>query len=242
MTNYILITGASSGIGRSISIELAKNGYQCILVGRSLERLKQTQTLLDGQSHIIFNGDINDDDFKNYLLENMPNIIGLIHAAGIIKLLPWKFINKIDFTKIMETNFYAPFFLTQSLLIKKKLNDRGSIVFISSISGPLIGSKGNLMYSSSKSAVNGMIKTLALELAPRRIRVNSISAGMILSEMWTNGENSISEEQLNRDILKYPLGYGKPSDLAKLTKFLVSDDSSWITGSTIVADGGFTIQ
>lgn len=242
MSNSILITGASSGIGRSIAIELSKNGYKCILLGRSQEKLKMTLEMLSGQDHLSFHGDINDNDFKNHVVDNIPILSGLIHAAGIIKLAPFKFIKKSDFYSIMETNCFSPFFLSQAILSKKKISDFSSIVFISSISGPIIGSKGNLMYSTSKSALNGMVKTLALELAHRKIRVNAISAGMIMSEMWTDHDNAISLEQLQADSLKYPLGYGKPSDLAFLVKFLISNESGWITGSTIVADGGFTIQ
>ena len=156
--------------------------------------------------------------------------------------MPLKFINKDDFDKIMNTNLFSPFFLTQSLIKKKKILNDSSILFISSISGPIIGSKGNLMYSASKSAINGIVKVLALELAEKKIRVNSISAGMIYSNMWKEENNPISSEQLIQDSKKYPLGYGKPSDVASLASFLVSNESTWITGSTIVIDGGFTIQ
>ena len=142
----------------------------------------------------------------------------------------------------MNTNLFSPFFLTQSLIKKKKLLNESSILFISSISGPIIGSKGNMMYSASKSAVNGIIKVLALELADKKIRVNAISAGMIYSDMWKGDNNIITSDQLIQDSKKYHLGYGKPSDVASLSSFLVSNESTWITGSTIVLDGGFTIQ
>ena len=98
------------------------------------------------------------------------------------------------------------------------------------------------MYSASKSAINGMVKVLALEFADKKIRVNAISAGMIYSEMWKENNNSVSLEQLNIDSKKYPLGYGEPKDVASLASFLISNESKWITGSTIVLDGGFTIQ
>jgi NAD(P)-dependent dehydrogenase (short-subunit alcohol dehydrogenase family) len=242
MKGNILITGASSGIGREISIKLSELGYQCILTARNLEELKNTLGMMSGANHSIISGDINDHLFINKISDEINNLTGLIHSAGIIKLLPLKFINKEDFEKIMNTNLYAPFFLTQSLIKKKKILNDSSVLFISSISGPLIGSKGNLMYSASKSAVNGIVKVLALELADKKIRVNAISAGMIYSDMWKEGKNIISSDQLIQDSKKYPLGYGKPSDVASLASFLVSKDSAWITGSTIVLDGGFTIQ
>ena len=180
--------------------------------------------------------------FVDNIADQISELSGIIHSAGIIKLLPMKFINREDFDKIMNTNLFAPFFLTQALFKKRKIRNESSILFISSISGPVIGSKGNLMYSASKSAINGIIKVLALELAERKIRVNAISAGMIFSEMWKDNNTIVSSEQLIIDSQKYPLGYGKPSDVASLASFLISSESEWITGSTIVLDGGFTIQ
>lgn len=242
MIGQILITGASSGIGREISIKLSELGYQCVLTGRNLKELEITLSKMSGDNHTIFSGDINDNIFINKISDEINHLNGLIHSAGIIKLLPFKFITRDDFDKIMNTNLFSPFFLTQALLKKKKLLNNSSILFISSISGPIVGSKGNMMYSASKSAVNGIIKVLALELADKKIRVNTVSAGMIYSDMWQGDKNMISPDQLIQDSKKYPLGYGKPSDVASLASFLVSNESTWITGSTIVLDGGFTIQ
>jgi NAD(P)-dependent dehydrogenase (short-subunit alcohol dehydrogenase family) len=242
MDNYVLITGASSGIGRSIATTLSELGYNCVITGRNPERLDKSLCNLKGKGHMIFTGNLNDDNFITKLACDVPMLSGIVHAAGIIKLLPWKFVNKKDFTDIMETNCFAPFFLTQSLLKFKKVSEGGSIVFISSISGPIVGSKGNLMYSASKSAVNGMVKTLALELSGKKIRVNAINAGMVLTEMWSDENNPLSNEQLIKDKERYPLGYGIPEDVSGLTSFLLSDNAKWITGATMVADGGFSIQ
>jgi NAD(P)-dependent dehydrogenase (short-subunit alcohol dehydrogenase family) len=155
--------------------------------------------------------------------------------------MPHKFIKKNDFDEIMNINFFAPFFLTQRLLKQKKIVDYGSIVFLSSISGPVIGSKGNLMYSASKSAINGIVKTLALELSEKK-RVNSICAGMVNTEMWKSDTKLVSTEQLNLSSKLYPLGFGEPGHVANLASFLISQESIWITGSSVIADGGFTIQ
>ena len=242
MLGKILITGASSGIGRSIAIKLSTIGYDCIIVGRNFDRLKSTYDDLSGNGHLYLNGDINDEDFLDKFSSHIGEINGIVHAAGIIKLQPFQFVKKEDFLQILNTNLLSPFFLTQKLFNSKKILNQSSIVFISSISGPIIGSKGNLMYSSSKSAVNGLIKTLALELAKKKIRVNAISAGMIVTELWTNNSSKLTSEQFYQDSLKYPLGYGKPEDIASIVSYLISEDSSWITGSTIVVDGGFTIQ
>ena len=241
MSNFILVTGASSGIGRSVSVKLAEKGYQCILSGRNLEKLRFTLSLLKGEGHLIFEGDLIDEDFQDFISHNTPMLSGIVHSAGVIKLVPSKFINKNDFDEIMNINFFAPFFLTQRLLKLKKIIDHGSIVFLSSISGPIVGSKGNLMYSASKSAINGIVKVLALELAEKKIRVNSISAGMVNTEMWKN-QKFITTEQLNLNSKLYPLGFGEPEYVANITSFLISEESVWITGSSVVADGGFTIQ
>lgn len=242
MTKNILITGASSGIGREIAIRLSQLNYTCILTGRNIKELETTLDKMSGENHLFFSGDLNDELFIEHISNEIENLVGIIHSAGIIKLLPLKFINRAEFDKIMNTNLFAPFFLTQALIKKKKLLNSSSVLFISSISGPIIGSKGNLMYSASKSAVNGIVKVLALELADKKIRVNAISAGMVISEMWDNKSGVVSAEQLIQDSKRYPLGYGKPSDVASLTAFLISSESSWITGSTIVLDGGFSIQ
>ncbi|MHA8053739.1 SDR family NAD(P)-dependent oxidoreductase [Aquirufa sp. OSTEICH-129A] len=242
MSIKILITGASSGIGREVSIKLSLIGYDCILTGRNSKELDKTLSMMSGSNHLIFSGDLNEQKFIDYLSTEVCELSGIVHCAGIIKLMPFKFINKVEFDKIMETNLFSPFFLTQALFKKKKLLFGCSVIYISSISGPIIGSKGNLMYSASKSAINGIVKVLALELSEKNIRVNAISAGMIYSEMWENNNKNISKDQLLEDSKKYPLGYGEPSDVASLVSFLVSSESKWITGSTIVLDGGFTIQ
>lgn len=242
MHRYILITGASSGIGRAISVKLSQNNFKCILVGRSVDKLEETCSLLNGQGHLIFDGDINDESFQIRIANEIPSIDGLVHSAGIIKLVPWKFVKKNDFELIMHTNFFSPFFLTQSILKTKKLLNGSSIIFISSISGPVVGAKGNLMYSASKSAINGLVKTLSLELADKKIRVNAINPGMVLTEMWKDNATVVTDEQLHSNSKLYPLGYGTPENIAGLILFLISNDSSWITGTAIIADGGFTIQ
>jgi NAD(P)-dependent dehydrogenase (short-subunit alcohol dehydrogenase family) len=238
----ILITGASSGIGKATATLLAASGAKCIICGRDSDRLNSLLNTLKGDAHQVIVADISIEEGLKNIAESSPQIDGIVHSAGVIQLLPFRAISAKAFEKIMSVNLYAPFFLTQALLKKKKINNQAAITFISSISGNIIGSKGNLMYSASKSAVNGMMRVLALELADRKIRVNCISAGMVKTEMWLNDNMVVSEEQLAKDEEKYPLGYGKPEDVANIAAFLASDGAKWITGSTIVADGGFTIQ
>jgi NAD(P)-dependent dehydrogenase (short-subunit alcohol dehydrogenase family) len=238
----ILITGASSGIGKSTAILCASLGATCILAGRNEDRLNSVLVNLNGSGHYVIQADISEQDEIRKLCENCLNLDAIIHSAGIIQLLPYRSISISAFEKMMKINLYAPFFITQTLLKKKKINNGSAITFISSISGPIIGSKGNLIYSASKSGVNGMTKVLALELAEKRIRVNSISSGMVKTEMWVSENMVVSQEQLAKDEDRYPLGYGNPEDIANIAAFLVSDAAKWITGSSIVADGGFSIQ
>jgi NAD(P)-dependent dehydrogenase (short-subunit alcohol dehydrogenase family) len=238
----ILITGASSGIGKATALLCASLGAKCILSGRDDNRLNTVLNALTGENHVSIRADISDQADIKKLCEDSPNLDGIIHCAGIIQLLPLRAISLGAFERMINVNLYAPFFITQALLKKKKINESSAITFISSISGPIIGSKGNLMYSASKSAVNGMIRVLALELAEKKIRVNGVSAGMVKTEMWINDNMQVSTEQLSKDEEKYPLGYGEAEDVANIAAFLVSDAAKWITGSTIIADGGFSIQ
>ena len=237
----ILVSGASSGIGRETAILLSNSGYNCIIVGRDAKRLKETFYMLKGENHRLLLFDFNKLNDLEKLIFELPILDGIFHCAGVIKLKPFQFVNQHEFLDIFNTNFFAPFFLTQNLYKKKKIANHASIVFMSSISGNVIGSKGNIMYSATKSAMNGIVKTLALELSNQRIRVNAISAGMVKTEMWAN-EKTITDDYLKIDELKYPFGYGRPNDISELALFLLSDRSKWITGSSIIIDGGFTIQ
>lgn len=236
----ILITGASSGIGRATSVLCAKYGSKVIIVGRNESRLKETYAMLNGVGHSMIVQDITVD--LSAMIDRVPNIDGLVNAAGIIKLMPFKFLSELELDNIFKINFRAPFKLTQLLLKSKKFKKEASIVFISSLAGNVIASKGHLAYSTSKSALNALVKTIALELAPSRLRVNAILPGMVKTEMIKSFLDSLTEEQLNNDEKKYPLGYGSPEDIANATVFLLSKSSGWITGSSLIIDGGFSIQ
>jgi NAD(P)-dependent dehydrogenase (short-subunit alcohol dehydrogenase family) len=237
----ILITGATSGIGKQIAIASVDCGAKVIFCGRSEERLAQLNKLY-GDKHRYIKVNLALDEDINELSDIDIQLDGVVHCAGIMKTLPAKFVDREALHEIMNTNFYAPALLTSNLLKKKKIKKGASIIFISSIGGNFIASKGNSMYSASKCAVNGYAKVLALELSGLSIRVNTINPGMIKTEMWSPEISSISQEQILEDEKRYPLGYGDPTDVAEATVFLLSKKSKWITGSNIVLDGGFTIQ
>lgn len=237
----ILVTGASSGIGKATAIAAAAQGASVFLTGRNEGRLKATLSQLKPGDHYFLPADLTQESSIENLVSKLNELDGVVHAMGMMNTLPYKFINRHALNEIMEVNFTAPTLLTQSLLKAKKINKSGSIVFISSIAGNTIGSKGNSLYSATKGALNGAAKVLALELAAQKIRVNTLSPGMVKTEMWAQS-SSFSSEQLAEDEKRYPLGYGSPEDVAGAAVFLLSDAGRWITGADLILDGGFTIQ
>jgi len=237
----ILVTGASSGIGKSIAIECSRLGAKLIITGRNKERLNETYIHLEGSSHQQSIADISTDEGIASLCKNLPQLDGVVHVAGIVKTKPFQFLNRQELDLVMNTNFYGPVLLTNVLLRNKVIKRHASLVFISSISGIFCSFVGNSAYSASKGALNGIIKGMALDLAPKNIRVNSVIPGMIDTEILTEG--SISDEDLIEDRKQYPLGrYGKPEDVAFAVIFLLSDASNWATGSNILLDGGYTLK
>lgn len=236
----ILVTGASSGIGRSIAIECSKMQATLIIVGRNKERLKQTFSQLAGDGHMEVEIDLNNLNKVNDFISEIKNLDGIVHCAGIIKTCPTKFIKRGDLNEIFNTNLFAPIELTQLILEKKKLNKGASVVCISSVAGGIVANKGNALYSASKGAINAYSKVLALELSSRKIRVNTILPGMINTELLKNC--TVEKEEFDADELKYPLGYGEPSDIAYATIYLLSDAARWMTGTNIIIDGGLTLQ
>lgn len=237
----ILITGASSGIGRSIAIECSKLGAHVIITGRNKLRLNETFLSLIGYGHKQIIADFTDELSINNLLQEITLLNGIVHSAGIVNPKPFGFITRDDLDQILNVNLVGPSILTNSLLRKKQISKSASIVFISSISGVLISSVGGSLYSSSKGAINGMIKGMALDLASKQIRVNSVMPGVIETEIFE--KTSVSNEDLIKDRIKYPLRrHGTPKDVAYATIFLLSDASSWITGTNLLIDGGFTLM
>ena len=236
----ILVTGASSGIGKGIAIECAKLGAKLIITGRNPERLNDTLNDLLGVDHTSVIADISTDEGISALCENLPQLDGVVHVAGIVKPKPFQFLNRNELEIIMNTNFYGPILLTNTMLRKKNIKKGSSLVFISSISGTICSYIGGSAYSASKGAINGILKGIALDLAPKSIRVNSIIPGMVDTGILV--ESAISTEDLIEDRKRYPLGrYGTPKDVAFAAIYLLSDASSWVTGSNILLDGGYTL-
>jgi NAD(P)-dependent dehydrogenase (short-subunit alcohol dehydrogenase family) len=216
-------------------------GAKLLITGRSKERLNDTFNALEGEGHQQFVADLKNLYETTHLNNYISELHGIVHCAGMVKTLPFHYITKEQLELIMNINFTAPIILTQQMIKNKLLKRGASIVFISSISGVFISLPGNSMYSASKGAINGIIKGMALDLAAKGIRVNSVNPGMIQTEILNEGV--ISNDQLKEDIKKYPLNrYGKPEEVAYAVIYLLSDASAWVTGSNLLIDGGYTLK
>ena len=237
----VLVTGASSGIGKAIAVECSKMGASVIITGRNEERLHQTFELLErGNLHKEIVCDLQSEEKIRELTEQLPVLNGIVHAAGIVKTLPFQFISSMELNNIFDVNFFAPVLLSQILTKTKKISKEASIVFISSINGPVTALVGNSMYAASKAAVVAMAKNMALELASKKVRVNCILPGMTETPM-IQLEN-ITQEQLEADKKLYPLKrYGKPEEIAYAAVYFLSDASAWTTGASLIIDGGITL-
>ena len=231
----ILVTGASSGIGRGIAMACSRMGASVVLNGRNEGRLNETLSMLDGQGHRLAVADIADLNQLEAMVYALPKLDGIVHCAGIGQRVLCKQLEESDFDSVMDTNFKAPVMLQTQVLKQKKLNKRASIVFIASIASES-PSVGNAIYSASKGAIISYANCLTVELAPRKIRVNCISPAMVWTDLVLKG--GVSEEELKEDEQKYPLKrYGTPEDIANLAIYMLSDASSWMTGSNVRITG-----
>lgn len=232
----ILITGASSGIGRGIAIACSCMGASVILIGRNEVRLKETCSKLQETDNCFYSCDLTSPKAVEGMVEQLPALDGIVHCAGVGQRIPAKMLTAEDIDNVMNVNFKAPVMLQKELLRQKKVNRKASIVFIASIAS-WSPSKGNSIYSASKGAIISYAKCLSLELAPRLIRVNTISPAMVWTDLIING--GVDEEMLKEDEQLYPLKrYGTPEDIGNLAVYLLSDASAWMTGSDISITGG----
>ena len=231
----ILVTGASSGIGRAIAISCSQQGARVILNGRNQLRLQATLEALAGEGHEAMQADLTDAEQRQALAEQVPQLDGVVHCAGIGSRVLCKMLEEQDVSRVMQANFKAPVLLQAELLREKKIAKEASIVFIASAAATM-PSVGNAIYSASKAATIAYAKCLAQELANRKIRVNCISPAMVWTDLALVGA---SREELEQDQLKYPLKrYAQPEDITGAAIYLLSDASSWVTGSNMELTGG----
>ena len=236
----ILITGATSGIGRTTAIECSKMGATVFLSARNDARLRETLAQMEGNSHQLIVADLTNEEDIKALVEQLPQLDGVVCAAGISMLKPIQVLAEKDIQTIFATNYSAPVLLTKTLAKKRKLNSEASLVFISSVSGNGNTATALSLYGSSKSALNSFAKYAALEFSGKHIRCNTICPGRIETSLLQN--QTMSTEDIEKDIAKYPLHrYGKPEEVALAAVYLLSDATKWITGTSIVIDGGRTL-
>ena len=240
----ILVTGASSGIGRGIAIACAQMGATVILNGRNRERLEETLTLMEGANHVIMVADLSCQEELESLSDASPELQGWVNSAGIPKVCPIKYFNRSDVEEIINVNSVANMMLLSLLVKKKKLRRGASVVFISSISGVYVGTAGDTSYCASKGAVNGFTKGAAIELAGQGIRVNSINPGLVPTSILELANSKLGDNHVVEIMVeKYPLKrLGKPEDIGNGAVYLLSDASAWMTGQNLVIDGGVSIS
>ncbi len=234
----ILVTGASSGIGRRIAITCAEFGAKLIITGRDRERLAATFTALPGQDHMQVLADLDKQEDIDRLVAEAGLINGLAHAAGFSKLVPLRLINRAHLDDMFSSNTFAPMLLVRGLLAKKRIAAGGSILFIASVASH-IGPMASSAYAASKSALLGMTRSLGQEVAKQGIRANCIAPGYVRTPLLDGLQGSGGNMENLFDLT--PLGMGEPEDIANTAVFFLADASRWITRNYFVVDGGLTV-
>lgn len=236
----ILVTGASSGIGRATAVLCSKMGASVVLTARNEQRLQDTISQMKGDGHKYIVADLSKQEDVNSLINDIDELDGIVNNAGMNKILPIQFVNSVELLSTMQVNALSPILLTQGLIKRKKIRKGGSIVFVSSIAGHTRSSVGNSMYCASKGAITGFVKCISKELASKHIRCNEILPGQSNTSIMSQG--AVSEEQMRELISRIPLKrLGEPSEIASGIVFFLSDAASYITGSSLIIDGGLSL-
>jgi NAD(P)-dependent dehydrogenase (short-subunit alcohol dehydrogenase family) len=236
----ILITGASSGIGRQVAISCSAMGAKVIITGRDEKRLAETYSLLKGEGHSQYICDLMDENHRNEMLDEIPVINGFVHSAGVVLPVPVKFIADKHLRHIMGVNFESAVLSVARLMKSKKFNDKASLVFFSSISVSYPYA-GGALYTASKGAIEAYSKNLAIEILPKKMRSNVIVPAMVKTPLYEETKNQSMYRSPEEYESKYPLGLGEPEDVANAAIYLLSDASKWVTGINLILDGGFSI-
>lgn len=236
----VLVTGASSGIGAATAIKCSEMGGAVQITGRDLHRLSTTLEKLNGKGHSSIVADLLIEEDVVRLSAEVPLLDGVVLCAGKGMTLPLGFATKEKIDSIFGIDFYSPMELLRLLVKHKKIAKGGSIVFVASVGGNFVFNPGGGVYGAAKAAFNAAMKFWAKELAPKSIRVNSVCPGMVETPLINRG--TLTQEQFEADKEKYPLKrYGRPEDIANGIIYLLSDASSWVTGHSLVIDGGVSI-
>lgn len=241
----ILVTGASSGIGRASARLISQLGAKVWITGRNESELRSTFSDLEGTGHHWEAFDLTSvEQIPNWILENAKEhgrLDGLVHMAGIHAARPLKVADEAFVDQILKVNVATAIGLARGLRHKKVRGEQSSLVFASSVAG-LVGEAGVSAYSASKGAIISLTRSLAIELAREQIRVNCVSPSVVETEMTQKFHESFTQDQLQEIKARHPLGLGQPRDVANLIAFLLSESARWITGSNMVIDGGYSAQ
>lgn len=236
----VLVTGASSGIGRATAIECSKMGARLIITARNEKRLSETLLQLEGEGHRTILAELTDQEQLNNLVKESGKIDGIAYCAGINFMSPLKFATKDKIDYVFNPNLFAPIELVRSFIKKKQINPGGSIAVVSSISGVTRCGVGNGIYGSAKSALTTWMKFLAKEIGSKNIRANSICPGMVETPLIHDGP--VTEAELEADKKRYPIQrYCRPEEIGYAMVYFLSDASAWVTGTNFIIDGGKSI-
>lgn len=242
----IIVTGVSSGIGQQVAISCSQMGAKVIMLARNEERLKETRKKLAGEGHHAISHDQTDLGHQKELVADIVaktgSIDGLVNCAGISTVLPLKLMTPVTVEQYFRTNVYGPIELTRQVLIIKNVSKEGaSVIFFASVMG-VVGENAKSLYSMTKGAVISGARSLAIEYAKKKIRVNVVSPGVVVTLI--NAHQSYIADPDKRAVLEgqHPLGLGQTEDVANACIYLLSDASRWVTGQNLVIDGGYTIR
>lgn len=236
----LIVTGASSGIGKATAILCAEMGAKVVAMGRNEQRLTETMAQLQGEGHVLSAFDLNDETAMDTAIAALPIIDGIANCAGVANMNPFQFVAKEEMDRVFSANFFSPVMLVNKLLKAKKLQKGSSVVFVSSVDGPKVVHAGNSVYSASKSALVGMARNMAVDLVGKKIRVNSVLPGTTDTEMIRTA--NVTEEMLQETAKALPMKrFAMPQEIANAIVFLLSEASSYITGTELVVDGGSSI-
>lgn len=236
----VIVTGASSGIGKATATLCAEMGAKVVALGRNEQRLAETMAQLQGEGHIMSAFDLNDEKAMDAAIAALSLVDGVACCAGVANMTPFQFVAKEEMDRVFSANFFSPVMLVNKLLKAKKLQKGSSVVFVSSVDGPKVVHAGNSVYSASKSALVGMARNMAVDLVGKKIRVNSVLPGTTDTKMIRT--TNVMEEMLQETAKALPMKrFAMPQEIANAIVFLLSEASSYITGTELVVDGGSSI-
>lgn len=242
----IIVTGASSGIGQQVAISCSQMGAKIALIGRNKERLEETRKQLMGDGHLVISYDLTDlkglKVMVSEIVDKLGPIDGLVNCAGISATLPFKLMTPEKVAELFNTNVFATIELTRQVLGIKNVNRQGaSVIFFASVMG-CVGENAKSLYSLTKGALISGCRSMAIEYAPRKVRVNVVSPGVVETAINKNQPYLADPERRKVTESLHPLGLGTTDDIANACIYLLSDASRWVTGQNIIVDGGYTIQ